>query len=113
MSFPLHLVPKTSAAAAPEALIHGQAQELPELGLDLGLGLTLSTGIDMAELQAFSRLMEAHGLPLQPTRMIYDRLYAFDCLALAHDSGDEALRRMALHIFNAYQARGEWIGLMH
>ena len=109
MSFPLHLVPKTSAAAAPETLIHGRTDELP----DLGLGLTLSTGIDMAELQAFSRLMEAHGLPLQPTRMIYDRLYAFDCLALAHDSGNDALRRMALHIFDAYQARGEWIGLMH
>ncbi len=109
MSFPLHLVPKTSAAAAPEVLVHGPTDELP----DLGLGLTLSTGIDMAELQAFSRLMEAHGLPLQPTRMIYDRLYAFDCLALAHDSGNDALRRMALHIFDAYQARGEWIGLMH
>ena len=110
MSFPLHLVPKTSAAATPEGLIHGQAQDLPDL---LGLGLTLSTGIDMAELQAFSRLMEAQGLPLQPTRMIYDRLYAFDCLALAHDSGNAALQRMARHIFDAYQSRGEWIGLMH
>lgn len=109
MSFPLHLVPKTSAPAAPELLVHGAPEDLP----DLGLGLTLSTGIDMAELQAFSRLMEAQGLPLQPTRMIYDRLYAFDCLALAHVSGNDALQRMALHIFDAYQARGEWIGLMH
>ncbi|MBB2483993.1 hypothetical protein H5407_02010 [Mitsuaria sp. WAJ17] len=109
MSFPLHLVPKTSAPSAPELHVHGALADLP----DLGLGLTLSTGIDMAELQAFSRLMEAQGLPLQPTRMIYDRLYAFDCLALAHGSGNEALQRMALHIFDAYQARGEWIGLMH
>jgi len=109
MSFPLHLVPKASAPAAPELHVHGAFEELPELGL----GLTLSTSIDMAELQAFSRLMEAQGLPLQATRMIYDRLYAFDCLALAHGSGSEALQRMALHIFDAYQARGEWIGLLH
>ncbi|HLO94324.1 MAG TPA: hypothetical protein VK195_08400 [Burkholderiaceae bacterium] len=109
MSFPLHLVPKTGVAASPELLVHGALEELP----DPGLALTLSTGIDMAELQAFSRLMEAQGLPLQPTRMIYDRLYAFDCLTLAHGSGNDALQRMALHIFDAYQARGEWIGLMH
>lgn len=109
MSFPLHLVPKTSTTSAPELFVQGGLDDLPELGL----GLTLSTGIDMAELQAFSRLMEAQGLPLQPTRMIYDRLYAFDCLSLAHGSGNDALQRMALHIFDAYQARGEWIGLLH
>lgn len=109
MSFPLHLVPKTSAPAVPEAILQGDTLDLP----DLGLGLTLSTGIDMAELQAFARLMHAQGLPLQPTRMIYDRLYAFDCLAMAHGSGHDALQRLALHIFDAYQARGEWIGLMH
>jgi len=114
MSFPLHLVPKPAAAAADErAPVPAHAEPLhapPDLG---ALGLTLSSGIAPEELQAFTRLMLAEGLPLQPTRMIYDRLYAFERLALAHGSGQRALQQMALHLFDAYQSRGEWIGLLH
>jgi hypothetical protein len=111
MSFPLHLVPKPAAAVADE-MVPVPAHAAPVHALPV-LGLTLSSGIAPEELQAFTRLMQAEGLPLQPTRMIYDRLYAFERLALAHGSGQRALQQMALHLFDVYQSRGEWIGLLH
>ncbi len=65
------------------------------------------------DLQAFQRLMAQEGLALQPTRMLYDRLYACERLAQAHASANAALRELAMRMFNSYQQAGEWIGLIH
>jgi hypothetical protein len=52
-------------------------------------------------------------LPINPTRMLYDRQYAHECLAEALGSGHPGLRDLAVDLFDAYQAAGEWIGLAH
>ncbi len=55
-------------------------------------------------LEAFKALMSREGLPVQLSRMLYDRLYAYECIAQAHATGNEPLRRMALQLFQVYQA---------
>lgn len=52
-------------------------------------------------LQRFNRLMAAQGHPVQMTRMCFDRLYAYEQIALAHAGGDAALRDLALQMFHA------------
>lgn len=54
----------------------------------------------LADLQAG---MRALGLPVQLPRMRYDRIYARQVLTLAHGLGDEALRALALRLFEHYQ----------
>ena len=61
----------------------------------------------------FHVLMAQEGLALQPTRMLYDRLYACERLAQGHASANGALRELAMRMFNSYQQAGEWIGLIH
>jgi len=56
-----------------------------------------------AGLQAFQALMSVEGLPVQLSRMLYDRLYAFERIAEAHATANEPLRRMALQLFQDYQ----------
>lgn len=97
-AIPQHLMPES--AQAPWGL-------LPDLGL------TIAGPVDGDELQQFTDLMAGHGLSLQPTRMLYDRLYALERLAHAHANGNARLQAVAQDLFDAYQRRGEWIGLIH
>jgi hypothetical protein len=69
--------------------------------------------VDAGDLQRFQGLMAQEGLALQPTRMLYDRLYACERLAQGHASANAALRELAMRMFNSYQQAGEWIGLIH
>lgn len=69
--------------------------------------------VDGTELQRFQQLMQMEGQVLQPTRMMYDRLYACERLAVGHASSNPVLRDLALKLFNSYQQAGEWIGLAH
>lgn len=67
-----------------------------------GLPLGASDGeANLHALQRFHVLMASEGHPVQMTRMCFDRLYAFERIALAHASGDPALRQLALHLFHA------------
>ncbi|MDT8998441.1 hypothetical protein RQP53_04030 [Paucibacter sp. APW11] len=120
MIIPLHLY--SERAPAPLEFFdarHGDPRYLA--ALDAGLlpqqhveiGLTVSGAVEGGELQRFAELMQLERLPLQPTRMIYDRLYAFERLAAAHASANPDLQAQALQLFDSYQARGEWIGLIH
>ena len=52
-------------------------------------------------LQQFRELMASHGHVVQVARMCFDRLYAYERIALAHAHGDEALRELALQLFQA------------
>ncbi|MBB4843700.1 hypothetical protein HNP55_002223 [Paucibacter oligotrophus] len=126
MIIPLHLIaqPQDSAAAffdlresvALDARVSVGGYEVdpalrPQAGFDLGL--TVVAPANPADLQRLQVLMAAEGLSLQPTRMMYDRLYACERLAQGHASANPALRELAMQLFNSYQQAGEWIGLVH
>ena len=55
----------------------------------------------------FRRLMQYEGWDADLTRMCVDRSYAHECLARAHTSNSEALRRASLELFDAYDRNGE------
>ena len=90
-------------------------------GLHLGdiraLGLTVASAtsgpVSSRDLLRFGQLMADAGLALNPTRMLYDRRYAFQQLACGQASEHPGLRELAAELFDAYQSAGEWIGLMH
>ena len=100
--------------ALPDYLLDGQQFDpalRPQSGLDFGS--PIAGPVDAADLQRFQALMAQEGLTLQPTRMLYDRLYACERLAQGHASASAALRELAMRMFNSYQQAGEWIGLIH
>ncbi|PTT81729.1 hypothetical protein DBR42_17750 [Pelomonas sp. HMWF004] len=90
-------------------------------GVHLGdiraLGLTVSGAthgpVSSRELLRFGQLMNDAGLAINPTRMLYDRHYAYERLAEGHGSTHAGLQALSLDLFEAYQAAGEWIGLAH
>ncbi len=53
-------------------------------------------------LARFRRLMNYEGWDVDLPRMCVDTAYAYRCLATAHTSSDEGLRRAALGLFEAY-----------
>jgi len=61
---------------------------------------------NLPALQRFHVLMAAEGHPVQMTRMCFDRLYAYERIALAHASSDSALRELALQLFHACHYSG-------
>ena len=77
------------------------------------LGSPIAGPVDLADLQRFQVLMATQGLAVQPTRMMYDRMYAFERLSRGHASSSAVLQDLALDLFSAYQQAGEWIGLTH
>ncbi len=98
----------------PDYLVGGMAFDpslRPQASIELGA--LLVGPVDGSELQRFQQLMQMEGLSLQPTRMMYDRLYACERLAVGHASANPMLRDLALKLFNSYQQAGEWIGLAH
>ena len=50
----------------------------------------------------FRRLMNYEGRDVDLPRMCVDTAYAYECLAVAHTSSDERLRKAALALFEAY-----------
>lgn len=122
MLIPLHLIP--IPADEPRGLGdpgHDWSGLKIAQGVHLGdiraLGLTLagaaSGPVGTGELLRFGQLMNDAGLAINPTRMLYDRRYAYECLAEAQGSSHPELRGLARDLFEAYQAAGEWIGLAH
>ncbi|MEJ6001896.1 hypothetical protein [Paucibacter soli] len=125
MIIPLHLVPDAGPAPlefffdarqwqGPQLTSAGRSLDpalLPEQTLDIGM--TIAGPVDVRDLQVLQELMQGEGLALQPTRMLYDRLYAFERLAAAHASDHAPLQALAMRLFGDYQRAGEWIGLIH
>jgi hypothetical protein len=75
-------------------------------GIDTGLLSSLPLGAaggdaGLQTLQRFRDLMATHGHVVQVARMCFDRLYAYERIALAHAHGDDALREVALQLFQA------------
>lgn len=122
MLIPLHLIP----VPADEPLGAGDPGHA-------WTGLTIAQGVHLGDIRAlgltgvgaangpvstgsllrFGQLMNDAGLAINPTRMLYDRHYAYERLADGHASDHPGLRQLALELFEAYQAAGEWIGLAH
>ncbi len=61
---------------------------------------------DLKTLGRFRSKMAQQALPVNVARMMYDRPYAFDRIALGHSSADESLQRLALQLF-AHYAKSE------
>jgi hypothetical protein len=127
MIIPLHLVPAVQeqplyldarqdmpGQTLPDYTLAGQpvdASLLPQNKVDLGM--PISGPVDYGDIMAFQQLMFDEGLFMQPTRMFYDRLYAFEQLARGHASANTGLRALSMRLFSVYQSAGEWIGLGH
>jgi len=60
----------------------------------------------------FRRLMNYEGWDVDLPRMCVDTDYAYACMATAHTSSDERLRRAALELFEAYD-RNAGAGALH
>ncbi len=100
--------------ASPDYLLDGYAFDpalRPQTAIEFGS--PIAGPVDAGDLQRFHALMTREGLALQPTRMLYDRLYACERLAQGHASANASLRELAMRMFNSYQQAGEWIGLIH
>ncbi|MEO8153316.1 MAG: hypothetical protein ABI605_09630 [Rhizobacter sp.] len=57
---------------------------------------------DLKTLGRFRGKMAEQALPVNVARMMFDRPYAFDRIALAHSSADASLQRLALQLFAQY-----------
>ena len=57
---------------------------------------------DLKTLGRFRSKMAEQAMPVNVARMMFDRPYAFDRIALGHSSADEALQRLALQLFSQY-----------
>ena len=93
MIIPLHLIPADLQQNAP--VYFDLREEAPRYTLGgaavdpalrpqsaVELGLPIAGPVDMADLQRFQALMADRGIALQSIRMLYDRLYALERLAL-------------------------------
>ena len=67
------------------------------------VALPLGGHVDPLLMRRFARRMAVRGHGVQLARMGYDRIYALECLALAHAGADEALRADALRLFTAFE----------
>jgi len=59
---------------------------------------------DLLALSGFRTLMAREGTPVNIARMMFDRPYAYERIAVAHGSADASLQRAALQLFGLYLA---------
>jgi len=70
------------------------------------------TPLPIIRMASFRRQMLREGWPVDLARMCVDSAYAYECLALAHTSADDRLRRAALELFADYD-RNRGAGFLH
>lgn len=69
--------------------------------------------LPIIEMARFRRLMNYEGWEVDLPRMCIDNAYAYECLATAHTSSDERLRRAALQLFAAYDRNNSVTPVLH
>jgi hypothetical protein len=69
--------------------------------------------LPIIEMARFRRLMNYEGWEVDLPRMCIDTAYAYECLATAHTSSDERLRRAALQLFAAYDRNNSVVPVLH
>jgi hypothetical protein len=62
---------------------------------------------DLKALARFRTKMAEQAQPVNVARMMFDRPYAFERIAMAHSSADESLQRLALQLFAQYAKTDE------
>jgi len=73
---------------------------VPAIGLEPARPVALIE--DLKALARFRAKMAEQAQPVNVARMMFDRPYAFERIALAHSSADETLQRLALQLFAQY-----------
>jgi hypothetical protein len=71
------------------------------------------TPLPIINMARFRRLMLVEGWPVDLPRMCVDSAYAYACLALAHTSINDDLRRAALDLFSTYDRNRSAGALAH
>ncbi|MBC7955561.1 MAG: hypothetical protein H7Y33_06805 [Cytophagales bacterium] len=71
-------------------------------GATSGVGRPVALIDDLKTLGRFRTKMAEQELPVNVARMMFDRPYAFDRIAMAHSSADASLQRLALQLFAQY-----------
>jgi hypothetical protein len=94
----------TLARQTPQALLAVPPRSEPETLVRQPL---VADDLGMGALLRFRSMMALEGQTVQVARMCFDRLYAYDRIALAHASASDPLRRLALELFQAYHRRDE------
>ena len=61
--------------------------------------------LGVGALLRFKSMMAHEGQSVHLARLCYDKLYAYERIAVAHSSGDDNLRRLALELFQIYHRR--------
>lgn len=59
--------------------------------------------VALQQLERFKALMNAEGWPVHLARMMFDRLYAYDRIVLAHTCVSFELRTLAAQLFDIFQ----------
>lgn len=77
------------------------------------LALAPVLALPIIEMARFRRLMNYEGWEVDLPRMCIDTAYAHQCLATAHTSSDERLRRAALQLFAAYDRNNSVVPVLH
>jgi hypothetical protein len=94
----MHRAPKTAD------LFHAPPEFLCERSRPVSL--PLGGRIRPTTLRAFVRAMRGHGVTVQSARLGYDRVYAYQCFARAHQTDDAGLRSLAVELFEAFGRLG-------
>ena len=61
--------------------------------------------LGVGALLRFKSMMALEGQTVHLARLCYDKLYAYERIAVAHSSSDDNLRRLALELFQIYHRR--------
>ena len=61
--------------------------------------------LGVGALLRFKSMMAHEGHTVHLARLCYDKLYAYERIAVAHSSSDDQLRRLALELFQIYHRR--------
>ena len=61
--------------------------------------------LGIGALLRFKSMMAAEGETVHLARLCYDKLYAYERIAVAHASSDDGLRCLALELFQIYHRR--------
>jgi len=111
MIIPLHLLPESG----PELSFSLAGLEIdPSLvpRRTVELESPIASAVELSALQRFAQMMGQQDRRVSATRMVYDRLYACERLAEAYGSDDDALRELAVTLYEGYERAGEWGALI-
>ena len=97
--------PATHVPQSPATQAHAVPMEVAPIAAPALNTGTLVPDLDLGSLLRFRDGMGRIGQSVQMARMCFDPLYAHERLAVAHATGPDPLRRLAMELFQAYHHR--------